>query len=232
VQIQPLSGRGTVVVLCLSVSTRFTTAVHHISTLHESPLIFTVSAVSVADQCLLLLLCAERGHGIDWESVSHLSRWISRIASRGQWFVGIYRISCCICFGRISGHSSASSSGSWQSSNRIMKLDNFNYLLSTVKWEIRVSWLLCYGMDLHQYVTSSNMKLVTPSTQLSRCPSQTSTVPKLLSAHSDSVVDSTQLSICLTDLKSLSSIQLDSRFSYPTSISLRPNSENAYLVHR
>jgi len=35
------------------------------------------------------------------------------------------------------------------------------------------------------------MKLVTPPMQQSGCPSQTSTVPKLLSVHSDGVVDST-----------------------------------------
>jgi len=37
------------------------------------------------------------------------------------------------------------------------------------------------------------MKLVTLPTQQSGCPSQTSTVPKLLSAHSDGVLYSTQL---------------------------------------
>jgi len=37
------------------------------------------------------------------------------------------------------------------------------------------------------------MKLVTPPMQQSGCPSQNSTVPKLLSAHSDGIVDSTQL---------------------------------------
>jgi len=40
---------------------------------------------------------------------------------------------------------------------------------------------------LNQEITSSNMKLVTPPTQLSGCPSQTSAVPELLSAHSDGV---------------------------------------------
>jgi len=48
------------------------------------------------------------------------------------------------------------------------------------------------------------MQLVTPPMQQSGCPSQTSSVPKLLNAHSDSVVDSTQLSVCLTVLMSLS----------------------------
>jgi len=39
--------------------------------------------------------------------------------------------------------------------------------------------------------------------QPSRCPSQTSSVPKLLSALSDGVVDSTQLSMCLAVLASI-----------------------------
>jgi len=37
------------------------------------------------------------------------------------------------------------------------------------------------------------MKLVTPPTQQSGCPSQTGTVPELPSAHLDGVVNSTQL---------------------------------------
>jgi len=39
------------------------------------------------------------------------------------------------------------------------------------------------------------MQLVTPPTQQSGCPSQTSTVPKLLSAHSDGVVDNSIVSV-------------------------------------
>jgi len=44
------------------------------------------------------------------------------------------------------------------------------------------------------------------NTQQSACPCQTSTDPKLLSAHSDTVVDSTQLSVWLTVLTSVSDI--------------------------
>ena len=40
-----------------------------------------------------------------------------------------------------------------------------------------------------------------------QCPCQTITVPKLLSAHSDGVVDSTQLPVCLTVLTSISDIR-------------------------
>jgi len=47
------------------------------------------------------------------------------------------------------------------------------------------------------------MQLVT----LSGCRSQTSTVVKLLSAHTDGVIDSTQLSVCLMVLMSISSIR-------------------------
>jgi len=61
----------------------------------------------------------------------------------------------------------------------------------------RASRVLCCTLDSNQDITSSNMKLVTAPTQLSGCTSQTSTVPKLLSAHLDGVVDSTHLSFCI-----------------------------------
>jgi len=61
----------------------------------------------------------------------------------------------------------------------------------------RVSWLLCCTLDSNQDITSSNVQLVTPPTQLSGRPSQTSTVPKLLSSYSDGV-----------ELKSTKSTQL------------------------
>jgi len=77
---------------------------------------------------------------------------------------------------RISGHFSLSGYGSWQSRNRIILLTYYfvDYSLD--------SWLLCCTLHLNQDVTNSNMKYETPPTQLSGCPSQTSTVPKLLNA--------------------------------------------------
>jgi len=66
--------------------------------------------------------------------------------------------------------------------------------------------------------------------QPSRCPSQTSSVPKLLSALSDGVVDSTQLSMCLAVLASVcGKFQSDSRFNYFAIVQFWPGSENAYL---
>jgi len=68
----------------------------------------------------------------------------------------------------------------------IIKPNDFTYLF---RW-----LLICSVLDSNQY----QMKLMTPLTQMSVCPSQTSSVPKLLSAHSDGVVDSTPLPMCHT----------------------------------
>jgi len=62
-------------------------------------------------------------------------------------------------------------------------------------------------IGLYPVPAGYHMKLVTPPTQQSGCPSQTSTVSKLLSAHSDGVVGTTQLSVCLTALTSISGIR-------------------------
>jgi len=70
------------------------------------------------------------------------------------------------------------------------------------------------------------MQLVTPPTQQSRCPSQTSIVAKLLSAHSDGVEmwssKSTQLN-CQCVLRSLC--------HYPVIIRFRTDGENPYLLN-
>jgi len=83
-------------------------------------------------------------------------------------FLEMYRISGSI---QISGHFSLSG------------YDNVT-LLESVDF--------CCTLDSNQDITSSNTQLVTPLMQQSGCPSQTSklTVLKLLSAHSDGVVDS------------------------------------------
>jgi len=95
--------------------------------------------------------------------------------------------------------------------NQIMKPNNFCWLLCR---------LICSAIDWNQDTKSANMNLVTPPTQQSGCPSQTSSVLKLLRAHSDCVVDSTQLSVCLNILTLISGkfqIWLDSRYNYPVS---------------
>jgi len=98
-----------------------------------------------------------------------------------------------------------------------MKPDNFTFLLEPV----RLSWLIYSVLDSNQDMTSSSMQRVTPPTQLSASPSQTSTVTELPSAHSDGVElwssKSTQLS-CQCVLR-----------HYP--VSGIPDSENPYPVH-
>jgi len=134
--------------------------------------------------------------------------------------IGMYRISDWLY--SLSG----SGSSSWQWRNQKMKPDNFT----------TVDSFLCCTLDANQDITGSNMKLVSPATQQCGCPCQTSTVPKLLSAHSDGAVDSTQLSVCLMVFTSISvsgkfRFQPDSRVNCPATIWFRPDSENPYLVH-
>jgi len=62
-----------------------------------------------------------------------------------------------------------------------MKPDNSTYLLQRTE---SVDYFPARWT--RTIIASSNMKLETPPTQLSGGPSQTSTAPKLLSAHSDS----------------------------------------------
>jgi len=120
------------------------------------------------------------------------------------------------CSSGISGHFSLSGSvfGSWQPRNRIIII-NYYFIDSS-----------CCTLDPNQDITSY-MKLVTSSTPKSGCPSQTSTVPKLLSAHSDGVVASTQLSVCLTVLTSISG----SGQMADLSIRLQSDSENPCPAH-
>jgi len=71
---------------------------------------------------------------------------------------------------------------------QIMKPDNMLILL--IYYFVHYSLLntqLTALLYLNHDIRSSNTQLVTPPMQQSRCPSQTSSVPELLSAHSDSL---------------------------------------------
>jgi len=101
-------------------------------------------------------------------------------------------------YGQITSHFSLSSSGSWQLSNWIIKPDNFTYLL----WRITSAdsfaafWI---WIRTSQAQTCDSTHSLGVQVKL--------VLPKLLSTHSDGVVDSTQLSMCLTILTSISSIR-------------------------
>jgi len=142
----------------------------------------------------------------------------------------MYRYPAVNGSGWISGHFSLSSSWQWRNWTMKPKILLTYYF---VDYSL-VSWLHCCSLYSNQDITSSNMKLVTLPTQLSRCQSQTSTVPELLSAHSDGVVDSTvsvSQSIRQYPISSKFWFGRDSRFNYPATIWFRPHSQKPYPAH-
>jgi len=118
--------------------------------------------------------------------------------------VEMYQTSNCISGSRqTSGHFSLSSSGSGESRNGTMKLDNFTYLL--------LHWLLFFNRKC--------------CVQQSECPGLPSTVPKLLSIHSDGVVNCQCVlrSLCQYLILDKFQFRTDSRFNYPATIQYIPN---------